>query len=236
MFLSAKEKIIVALDTPNAREAHSLIACLAHERCIFKIGLQLFTREGPSIVREIQSLGARVFLDLKFHDIPNTVCKAIQSAVELGVDMTTIHLAGGPGMVREAIKTSEGSTTLVLGVTVLTSMDGATLNAVGVTGSIADQVRNLAKMGISCGLRGIVASPHEILMIRKEFGRDLVIVTPGIRPIDSEHGDQRRVMTPGEAIFCGADYLVIGRPITHANSPRDAFLRIVEEVQRHTSV
>lgn len=230
MFVSAKEKIIVAVDAPDADSALKLIEPLAAEGCIFKIGLQLFTAVGPSLVKDILSTGARVFLDLKFHDIPNTAKEAVRSAVALGVDMTTIHLAGGPAMVSESVRAAENSKTLVLGVTVLTSMDDETLDIVGVPRPAADQVLHLAEMGSVCGLRGVVASPHEITMLRKEFGHGLIIVTPGVRPAGSDIGDQRRVMTPGEAVRCGADFLVIGRPITGAPSPKDAFLRIADEI------
>lgn len=230
MSVASKEKIIVAIDAPDTESALRLIKPLAPEGCVFKIGLQLFTAVGPSIVKEIQTLGAKVFLDLKFHDIPNTAKEAVKSAVALGVDMTTIHLSGGPAMVSEAVKAAENSKTLVLGVTVLTSMDDATLDVVGVPRPAADQVLHLAEMGANCRLRGVVASPHEITPLREEFGHSLVIVTPGVRPAGSDVGDQRRVMTPGEAVRCGADYLVIGRPITSASLPREAFLRIAEEI------
>lgn len=234
MSVPAKEKIIVAIDSPDLNSALSLISPLAGEGCVFKIGLQLFTAVGPSIIKEIQSLGARVFLDLKFHDIPNTAKEAVRSAVALGVDMTTIHLAGGPAMVSESVAAAENSKTLVLGVTVLTSMDDETLDIVGIPRPATDQVLYLAEMGANCRLRGVVASPHEITPLREEFGHGLVIVTPGVRPAGSDKGDQRRVMTPGEAVRCGADYLVIGRPITGAPSPRDAFLRIADEISSAT--
>ena len=230
MSVPSKEKIIVAVDSPDFDSAMRLIGPLAGEGCIFKIGLQLFTAVGPAIVREIQSLGARVFLDLKFHDIPNTAKEAVKSAVSLGVDMTTIHLAGGPAMVAESVKAAESTKTLVLGVTVLTSMDDETLDIVGVPRPAADQVLRLAEMGANCRLRGVVASPHEISPLREEFGHGLVIVTPGVRPAGSDKGDQRRVMTPSEAVRCGADFLVIGRPITADPSPLDAFLRIADEI------
>jgi len=230
MPVPSNEKIIVAIDAPDLDAARKLIEPLADLGCVFKIGLQLFTAVGPSIVRDVKSLGAKVFLDLKFHDIPNTAREAVHSAVTLGVDMTTIHLAGGPAMVSEAVKAADGTSTLVLGVTVLTSMDDTTLDIVGVPRPAAAQVVHLAEMGSHCGLRGVVASPHEITPLREEFGHGLVIVTPGVRPAGSDLGDQRRVMTPGEAVRCGADYLVIGRPITGAPSPRDAFLRIAEEM------
>ena len=230
MSVPAKEKIIVAIDSPDFDSALKLVRPLAGEGCVFKVGLQLFTAVGPAVVKEIQALGAKVFLDLKFHDIPNTAKEAVRSAVALGVDMTTIHLAGGPAMVAESVSAAEGSKTLVLGVTVLTSMDDETLDIVGVPHPAADQVLRLAEMGANCRLRGVVASPHEITPLREEFGHGLVIVTPGVRPAGSDKGDQRRVMTPGEAVRCGADYLVIGRPITADPSPRDAYLRIAEEI------
>ncbi|MCX6969282.1 MAG: orotidine-5'-phosphate decarboxylase [Verrucomicrobia bacterium] len=234
MSVPAKEKIIVAIDSPDLKSALALISPLAGEGCVFKIGLQLFTAVGPSIIKEIQALGARVFLDLKFHDIPNTAKEAVKSAVALGVDMTTIHLAGGPAMVSESVAAAENSKTLVLGVTVLTSMDDETLDIVGIPRPATDQVLYLAEMGANCRLRGVVASPHEITPLREEFGHGLVIVTPGVRPAGSDKGDQRRVMTPGEAVRCGADYLVIGRPITAAASPHDAFLWIADEISEAT--
>ncbi len=231
MSVSAKEKIIVAVDAPDDASALKLIEPLSGEGCVFKIGLQLFTAVGPSLVKEVLASGARVFLDLKFHDIPNTAKEAVRSAVSLGVDMTTIHLAGGPAMVSESVAAAVSSKTLVLGVTVLTSMDDESLGEVGVARPAAEQVLLLAGMGSRCGLRGVVASPQEITMLRKEFGQSLVIVTPGVRPAGSDLADQKRVMTPGEAVRCGADFLVIGRPITGAASPRDAFLRIADEIE-----
>ena len=230
MSSTAKEKIIIAVDAADSAAAFKLIDPLAAEGCIFKIGLQLFTAEGPAFVREIRSRGAKVFLDLKFHDIPNTAKEAVRSAVALGVEMTTIHLAGGPSMVAESVKAAEGSGTLVLGVTVLTSMSDADLNQIGVPHSAAQQVMQLAAMGVASGLRGVVASPLEIAILREKFGRSLTIVTPGVRPAGSDMGDQHRVLTPGQAIRLGADFLVIGRPITAAPSPRDAFLRIADEM------
>ncbi|MEI6279363.1 MAG: orotidine-5'-phosphate decarboxylase [Verrucomicrobiae bacterium] len=230
MSLSAKEKIIVAVDVPDSGSALKLVRALAGEGCVFKVGLQLFLSAGPAVIKEIQALGSRVFLDLKFHDIPNTAREAVRAAVALEVDMTTVHLAGGPSMVFEAVRAAEGTKTLVLGVTVLTSMDAAALGVVGVPRSPERQVVLLAEMGLGCGLRGVVASPHEIAPLRGAFGSGLVLVIPGVRPAGSAVGDQRRVMTPGEAVRCGADFLVVGRPITAAASPRDAFLRIADEV------
>ena len=227
---TAKEKIIIAVDAPNAAAARELVKPLAGQGCLFKIGLQLFTAEGPSIIQEMQQLGARIFLDLKFHDIPNTAQEAVRSAVALGVDMTTIHLCGGPEMVTGSVAAAEGSKTLVLGVSVLTSMDEASLRAVSVPLTPKDQVMHLAGMGLDCGLKGIVASPQEIAPLREKFANRLVIVTPGVRPAGSAVGDQKRVMTPGDAIRAGADFLVIGRPITGAPSPVEALESIAAEM------
>lgn len=230
MSTSAKEKIIVALDAPDAASACQLADRLAGTASWVKVGLQLFTAEGPSIVRAMQDRGFRVFLDLKFHDIPNTAAEAVRSAVQLGADLTTIHLCGGRKMIADAVRASEGSRLLVLGVTVLTSFDEAELRGVGVPATPEQQVRNLVALGTSCGLRGVVCSPHEIAVLRAAFGNDLAIVTPGVRPKGADTNDQKRVMTPAEAIAAGASQLVIGRPITAAASPKDAILRIMEEI------
>jgi orotidine-5'-phosphate decarboxylase len=227
---NSKGKIIIAVDVPDADSALRLVEPLAPEGCLFKIGLQLFTAEGPSIIQKIQSTGARIFLDLKFHDIPNTAREAVRSATALGVEMTTIHLCGGPRMVAESVSAAVGTPTLVLGVSVLTSMDNASLRAVGVPLEAGEQVVHLAGMGLECGLRGLVASPLEIRPLREKFGSRLVLVTPGVRPTGSAMGDQMRVMTPGEAIRAGADFLVIGRPITGAASPLEALREIAEEM------
>ena len=232
---TAKEKIIVAIDAPDADAAKRLVDPLLGEGCLFKIGLQLFTAEGPSIVREFKKLGARVFLDLKFHDIPNTAKEAIHSAAALGVEMTTIHLCGGPRMVADSVAAADGSEMLVLGVSVLTSMDAESLAAVGVSASPENQVVHLACMGRQQGLKGVVASPREILPLRENFGNDLVIVTPGVRPAGSDIGDQKRVMTPAEAVRAGANFLVIGRPITSAPSPVAALRAIAEEMAAATA-
>lgn len=230
MSAPSNEKIIVALDAPDRDAALRLLEPLAGLGCIVKIGLQLFTALGPAFVREVRASGAKVFLDLKFHDIPNTAREAVHSATKLDVQMTTIHLAGGPEMVSGAVAAAGPDGPLVLGVTVLTSMDESALAATGVPRSPAEQVLHLAKMGVANGLRGVVASPHEITVLRETFGTSLRIVTPGVRPAGSDAGDQRRVMTPREAMARGADHLVIGRPITGASSPRDAFLRIAAEI------
>jgi orotidine-5'-phosphate decarboxylase len=171
-----------------------------------------------------------VFLDLKFHDIPNTAHEAMRSAVRLGADMATIHLSGGSRMVRSAIEATAGSPLLVLGVTVLTSFDEAELRGIGVQRTPEEQVAELAALGCECGLRGVVCSPREITSLRRKFGDSLTIVTPGVRAAGSAADDQQRVMTPAEAVRAGASHLVIGRPITAARSPREAVLRIAEEI------
>ncbi len=226
----AKEKIIVALDAPDTAAALKLADALGDATLWVKIGLQLFTAEGPDIVRIMKDRGYKVFLDLKFHDIPNTAREAVHSAVKLGADMTTIHLSGGQHMIREAVAVAADSSLLVLGVTVLTSFDEAELHGIGVNKTPADQVENLVTLGTDVGLRGVVSSPHEISTLRARFGNDLTIVTPGVRPAGTAANDQQRVMIPGDAIKAGASYLVIGRPITGAASPREAMSKILQEV------
>lgn len=230
MNIPPKEKIIVALDTPDAASALRLAKSLVDTVGWVKIGLRLFTAEGPPIVRQMKELGYKIFLDLKFHDIPNTAREAVHSTVSLGADLTTIHLAGGRTMVREAVDASENSPLLVLGVTVLTSMDAAALHEIGVPRTPAEQVEHLVAMGFGVGLRGVVCSPLEIAPLRARFGDTLTIVTPGVRPTGSARDDQSRVLTPGEALRAGADHLVIGRPITAAASPRDAAQKILDEI------
>jgi orotidine-5'-phosphate decarboxylase len=230
MSCSAKEKIIVALDTPDSVSALRLVADLNDAIAWVKVGLQLFTAEGPVLVKSLKERGLKVFLDLKFHDIPNTAHEAMRSAVNLGVDMVTIHLSGGSKMVRRAIDGASGSPLLVLGVTVLTSFDQAELRGIGIQRSLAEQVAELVAMGCQCGLRGVVCSPQEITLLRSKFGNSLTIVTPGVRPSGSLQNDQQRVMTPVEAIRAGANHLVIGRPITAAKSPREAALLIAREI------
>jgi orotidine-5'-phosphate decarboxylase len=227
---TAKEKIIVALDVPDLASTLRLVEELGDAISWVKVGLQLFTAEGPSIVHALKERRLKVFLDLKFHDIPNTAREAIRSTVALGVDMTTIHLSGGSEMVRSAVEASAGTQLLVLGVTVLTSFDEPQLREIGVLRSPELQVIELVTLGYQCGIRGVVCSPLEIGQLRRSFGDSLIIVTPGVRPSGATLDDQRRVLTPADAIRAGASYLVIGRPITAANSPREAALRIADEI------
>jgi orotidine-5'-phosphate decarboxylase len=224
----AAEKIIVALDVPSQEEARTLLGLLAGEVGAFKIGLQRYTADGPDFVRVATTSGP-VFLDLKLHDIPNTVAKAVESADRLGVRMLTLHLSGGSEMIRAAVAARK-SKMLLLGVTVLTSSNDATLEETGVSSTTSDQVLRLARLGVANGIDGLVASPQEARMLRQEFGDRIKIITPGIRPVGSETGDQKRIASPREAVEAGADYLVIGRPITGAPDPRAAVRSIVAEL------
>jgi orotidine-5'-phosphate decarboxylase len=229
--IGAKEKIIVPLDVPSEVEARRLIAILNGQVGLFKIGNQLFTRAGPSIVQEIKQAGSKVFLDLKFHDIPNTVQHAVESACGLGVDMLTIHLSGGKAMCKAAVTGRGTSSTLILGVTVLTSLDDQALAEIGYRMAVREQVLLMATLAQQTGITGLVASPQELGVLREQFGSLFTTVIPGIRPFWAEAGDQKRTMTPKEAIKAGADYLVIGRPITDAADPSGAVKRILEELE-----
>jgi orotidine-5'-phosphate decarboxylase len=227
----AADKIILALDVATKREALELAGKVGDQISFFKIGLQLYTAEGPEIVRAVSSTGSKIWLDLKLYDIPNTVARAVESANRLGVRMLTIHLSGGSEMVRAATS-ARAENMLLLGVSVLTSWTEETLREIGIQDKVDDQVLRLAKLGIENGIDGIVASPHEIQMLRREFGDRIKIVVPGIRPTWSEPGDQKRFMTPREALEAGAHYLVIGRPITAHPNPQEAVAKILEKIDR----
>ena len=225
----ATDKIIVALDVPTNKEALKLVTELSPDVGFFKIGLQLYTAEGPGLVRAIPFLGPKVFLDLKLHDIPVTVAKTVQVAGKLGVNMLTIHLSGGAEMIRAAVDARRNDMS-ILGVTVLTSMGDESLQEIGVSERINEHVLRLAQLGVSAGIDGIVASPFEVQTLRAEFGEKIKIVTPGIRPSWAEPEDQKRFMTPREAMEAGADYLVIGRPITADPNPKQALSKILNEI------
>jgi orotidine-5'-phosphate decarboxylase len=213
-----KSKLIVALDIENHEKATALVRELSEVVEIFKVGSQLFTRVGPKIVEFINEQGKTCFLDLKFHDIPNTVAKAVESAAALKVHMVTVHTCGGAEMLKAAVAVQHRP--LLLGVTVLTSVGG----------NVESEVLRLARLARDCGLNGAIASPREIHPIRKAIGENFLIVTPGIRPAWAEAGDQKRVMTPAEAVAAGASYIVVGRPIIAAKEPAAAALQITTEM------
>jgi len=223
--------LIVALDVPDQDAALRLVERIGPAVAYYKIGLQLFTRCGPGVVKAVKETGAGIFLDLKFHDIPNTVRHSVDSACALGVDLLTIHLGGGGAMIRAAMQ-GAGGRTQVLGVTVLTSSNRETLREVGADVPVEDQVLRLARLGVEHGVTGVVASPLEVSLLRQLFGSGLTIVTPGVRPEWAEANDQQRTLTPQAAIRAGADYLVIGRPITAQADPREAATRILAEIEQ----
>jgi orotidine-5'-phosphate decarboxylase len=229
--LTTKDKIIVALDLPSVDEARKLISILGTNVSWYKIGLQLFALGGPAFVEEVKKSGAKIFLDLKFHDIPNTVRSAVESSCTLGADMLTIHLCGGTEMCQAAVEGRGTSSTVLLGVTVLTSQTEATLSEIGIQRSLTQQVLSLATLAKATGIPGLIASPLELESLRNKFGKDFLIVTPGVRPNWSSAGDQKRFTTPAEALKLGADYLVIGRPITAAPDPKTALSRIASELR-----
>lgn len=228
-----QERLIVALDVTNAREAHSIVTAVGSSAVIFKVGKQLFTAEGPGLVRELVSAGRKVFLDLKFHDIPNTVAGAVQEAARLNVAMLTVHCLGGAKMLAVAAEAASQSDSkpLVLGVTVLTSFNEEDLLEVGISGSLQTQVLRLASLALRARCGGVVASAQEARELRRELGEGFAIVTPGVRPAGSARGDQARVVTPQEAIEAGATHIVVGRPITTAADPGLAAREIQRELQ-----
>ena len=226
---SSRDRLIIALDVGTRAEAISLALTLAPFAGWMKIGLQLFSAEGPDLVRAIRETGANVFLDLKLHDIPNTVARTVESVVGLDVQMLTVHLSGGGEMVRAAVAVApEGL--LLLGVTVLTSANSETLREIGMVEDVLRQVVRLAGIGADCGIGGVVAGAQEIGALRNAVGESLKLIVPGIRPRGSEEHDQKRIMTPAEAINAGADYLVVGRPITAAPEPAIAARKILQEI------
>jgi orotidine-5'-phosphate decarboxylase len=225
--MQATDRLIVALDRSSRDDILRLCDALHGVAGVFKLGLQAFVTNGPSIVREVIARGAKVFLDLKIHDIPNTAKHAVAEAASLGAAMVTVHASGGAAMLRACAIDS----TLVLGVTVLTSLDDAELQRIGFAGAPLETAVRLARLAQEAGLRGVVASSHEVAAIREACGSGMRIVVPGIRPEGSEAGDQRRTMTPAAAIAAGADYIVVGRPITDASDPRSAALALVDTLR-----
>ncbi len=228
----SQSNIIVALDYPSADAALAMADKLDPTRCRLKIGKELFTRSGPDIVRNLQQKGFDIFLDLKYHDIPNTVANACAAAADLGVWMVNVHTLGGPAMMsaaRQAIG-SHHDAPLLIGVTLLTSMDQQTFDAIGLQDTITDTVLRLAVLAADNGLDGVVCSAQETAMLKTELGSQFQLVTPGIRPTGSAKGDQHRVMTPSQAIQAGSHYLVIGRPITAASDPLQKLIEIETEL------
>jgi orotidine-5'-phosphate decarboxylase len=245
---TSDQRLIVALDVSSAAAAQKIVTALGESVHIYKVGMQLYTAEGPQIVRELVGSGRRVFLDLKYHDIPNTVASAVREAVQLGVSMLTVHASGGSKMLQaaaEAVKTDKArvgadvhvrpanapTTLQILAVTVLTSMDENDLNSTGVPGRVEDQVIRLASTALDAGCAGVVSSAREVKALREKLGEDFLIVNPGVRPAGVDHGDQARVVTPAEAIQAGATHVVVGRPITAAKDPVAAARAINQEIK-----
>lgn len=215
-----RQRLIVALDVSTAAAAQKIVTAVGESALTYKVGMQLYTAEGPQIVRDLVAAGRRVFLDLKYHDIPNTVGAAVAEAAKLGVSMLTVHAAGSGKMLKAAVDAAQGSPRLmILAVTVLTSLDSNDLEKIGVRGSVEDSVVRLAAIALANGCHGVVTSAREASTLRAELGQDFAIVTPGVRPVGVDIQDQVRVVTPAEAIASGASHIVVGRPITEAADP-----------------
>lgn len=231
MTVIADPKIIIALDFKDESSTLNLVDQLTPELCRLKVGKELFVRCGPSLVKKLINKGFDVFLDLKFHDIPNTVAAACQAAADMGVWMVNVHASGGRKMMqaaREAIENSD-SKPLLIGVTILTSLSRSDIAEVGLDVEPVDQVLRLAQLAHDSGLDGVVCSPREVSLIKQKIAQEFCLVTPGVRPAGSEIGDQQRIMTPGDALNAGSDYLVIGRPITASPNPIQALMAIHKE-------
>jgi len=231
-------RIIIALDVKTRGEALSLVRELPDAE-IFKVGLTLFIPEGPSLLQELQSQGKKIFLDLKLHDIPHQIAGAVNAGIGHSIHMMTLHASGGREMMTQAAEAAETaakqsgrSKPLLLAVTILTSLKGEHLRDIGMDDRVNEQVLRLARLAKENGMDGVVCSPQEIDIIKEEFGQDFLVISPGIRPKWAAAQDQKRILTPGEAIGKGVDYMVIGRPITKAAAPSEAFLQIVEELNR----
>ncbi|MBU2965127.1 orotidine-5'-phosphate decarboxylase [Amphritea sp. 2_MG-2023] len=227
------KRVIVALDYPDKLSALNMADQLDPQKCRVKVGKELFTRAGPAVVEALHGKGFDVFLDLKFHDIPNTTAKAVRAAAELGVWMVNVHASGGRRMMeaaRNELDQVNGANTLLIAVTVLTSMERQDLADIGLDIEPLEQVKRLALLTQKSGLDGVVCSAQEVKPLRQIVTPDFQLVTPGIRPADAATGDQKRIMTPGEAISAGSTHLVIGRPITQADEPVTALARIQQEI------
>ena len=227
-----RDRLIVALDVSTATAAQKIVSAIGESARIYKVGKQLFTAEGPQVIRDLIAAGRKVFLDLKFHDIPNTVASAVAEAAKLNVTMLTVHASGGGKMLRAAVEAASKADVppMILAVTVLTSMEDSDLPGIGVRGTVIDQTLRLATLAITNGCDGIVTSAHEVRELRSELGDDFAVVTPGVRPAGSEKGDQARIVTPAEAIAAGATHIVVGRPITAAPDPAAAVREIIQQI------
>ncbi len=230
--IDPRQRLIVALDVSTAGAAQKIVAAVGDSALTYKVGMQLYTAEGPQLVRDLVSSGRRVFLDLKYHDIPNTVATAVHEAAQLGVSMLTVHASGSQKMLHAAVDAARAvnPSLIVLGVTVLTSMDENDLEKIGVPGTVTDEVLRLARLALASGCQGIVTSAREASKLRAELGDEFALVTPGVRPAGSGHEDQVRVVTPAEAIAAGASHIVVGRPITGAADPAAAARAILAEI------
>jgi orotidine-5'-phosphate decarboxylase len=227
-----QDRLIVALDVPGATQARQIVQAIGDAATTYKVGKQLFTAEGPQVVRDLVASGRKVFLDLKYHDIPNTVAAAVRTAAELGVSMLTVHASGGSKMLKAAVEAASQSPTkpMVLAVTVLTSLSDSDLQELGIAGNVLSQVLRLGALARAAGCGGLVASAQEARELRKALGDGFAIVTPGVRPAGAAAGDQVRVVTPKDAIAAGATYLVVGRPILEAPDPAKAAQHIGDEI------
>lgn len=229
--------LIVALDYPDSRQALEMADLLNPKKCRVKVGKELYTRSGPKILEALHKKGFDVFLDLKFHDIPNTTANAVAIAADLGVWMVNVHASGGRKMMEQCVNKLANYTKppLLIGVTVLTSMAEQDLHDIGVMCSPLDHVKKLSELALSSGLDGVVCSAHEVSLLKESLGENFKLVTPGIRPRFSDKGDQQRIMTPSQAILAGSDYLVVGRPITQSNDPAEALHKVMQEISETTA-
>jgi len=228
--MTPRDRLIVALDVADTATARAMVDRLAGHVGMFKVGSQIFTAAGPDFVREVIARGEKVFLDLKFHDIPNTVAGAVSGAGQLGVSLVDVHALGGKEMLEAAVGALPAMGIRLLAITILTSHKEETLGTVGIGGSVADSVRRLAALAKDAGADGVVASPQEVALVREACGKDFLIVTPGIRAAGAARGDQARTATPAAAVAAGADYIVVGRPILEAHDPAAAADAIVREL------
>lgn len=232
--ISPRERLIVALDVSSSAEAQRIVSSLGESVQTYKVGMQLFTAEGVQVVRDLVASGRKVFLDLKYHDIPNTVSSAVREAAQLGVSMLTVHASGGTKMLEAAVQSASQGLS-VLAVTVLTSMDDSDIHEIGFEDEMRDQVMRLASLAIHAGCAGVVSSAREAQMLRAKLGDKFLLVTPGIRPAGSAVGDQARVVTPADAVSAGASHIVVGRPITAAANPSAEAERILQEMEPQLS-